>query len=143
MTEKINGSIINLMTIEKEDFNKLFYSVLNKLVNEYSNGPYTYNFKMVSKKIESYKLEKFNYNAKNMYEYFQHFYDDFYDYDWIVYVIQYYKDRQDEYNVYVENIEYDMVGIVNLIVNHHSNYVIQTQTMINDPHPHNNDTKNV
>ena len=126
MSEKIRGSIINLMTIEKDNFNKLFYSVLNKLVDKYSNGPYTYNFKMVSKKIEIYKLEKFNYRAKNMYEYFQTFYDDFYDYNWIMYIIQYYKRHEDEYNIDIENIEYDMMGIVNLIVNHYSNYVIQT-----------------
>jgi len=125
MSEKIRGSIINLMTIEKDNFNKLFYSVLNKLVDKYSNGPYTYNFKMVSKKIEIYKLEKFNYRAKNMYEYFQTFYDDFYDYNWIMYIIQYYKRHEDEYNIDIENIEYDMMGIVNLIVNHYSNYVIQ------------------
>jgi hypothetical protein len=128
MSEKIRGSIINLMTIEKDNFNKLFYSVLNKLVDKYSNGPYTYNFKMVSKKIEIYKLEKFNYRAKNMYEYFQTFYDDFYDYNWIMYIIQYYKRHEDEYNIDIENIEYDMMGIVNLIVNHYSNYVIQTMS---------------
>jgi hypothetical protein len=128
MSEKIRGSIINLMTIEKDNFDKLFYSVLNKLVNKYSNGPYTYNFKMVSKKMEMYKLEKFNYCAKNMYEYFQTFYEDFYDYDSIIYIIQYYKRHEYEYNIDIENIEYDMMGIVNLIVNHYSNYVIQTMS---------------
>jgi hypothetical protein len=135
MSERLlYGSIINLMIIEKDNFNKLFYSVLNKLVDKYSNGPYIYNFKFISKKIESYKLEKFNYCAKNMYEYFQRFYEDFYDYDWIMHLIQYYKRYKYEYDIDIENIEYDMVGIVNLVINHYSNYVIQS--MLNHENKH-------
>jgi hypothetical protein len=121
---------INLLYINPDDFDDLFYSVLGDLLKKYDNDRnILYNFAILrpipNLDLDDSHLNKYNYRTTNIYDYFDTFYDDFYDYKWIISLIKYYDAYPQDYNHKYDKINFSMIQIIQLIIDEFSKYTFQ------------------
>lgn len=122
---------INLLTIEPAKFDELFLDVLVTFVdNNIDNCADFYN---ISENYIPYldrpsdSLQYFT-SATSIYEYFELYYQDFYNYEWIINIIKDYGNHPENYNF---NHTYDqltnsMAYIVDFSVSEFQKYIIKT-----------------
>ena len=133
-----NFTKINYLEISPENFKIIFRNVLDDFVKEQILldtklgilRDYEYSVDTMSVTLDG--IEQFNCTAKNKYEYFQKFYEDFYDYNWILFILKEYdnsykKNNSMKYNrvLNYDNLIHDMVNIVDMIVWKHSKCIIE------------------
>jgi hypothetical protein len=124
---------INLLYIHPDDFNDLFYSVLGDLLKKYNTNTITrntlYNFAILrpipNLDLDNSNLHKYNYKSINIYDYFDTFYDDFYDYTWIISLIKYYEAYSQDYGNKYDKLEFSMIQIINLVIDEFLKYTLQ------------------
>lgn len=121
---------INLLYINQDNFDNLFYSVLGDLLRKNdTNINILYNFAIVrpipNLDLDNSHLNKYNYRSTNIYEYFDTFYDDFYDYEWIISLIKYYEAYPQDYNYKYNKLNYSMIQIVKLVIDEFLEYTFQ------------------
>jgi hypothetical protein len=121
---------INLLYINPDEFDNLFYSVLGDLLIKNDTGTNVlYNFAIVrpipNLDLDDSHLNKYNYCTTNMYEYFDTFYDDFYDYQWVISLMKYYEIYSQDYNHKYDKLNYSMIQIIQLIIDEFSEYTFQ------------------
>jgi hypothetical protein len=129
---------VNLLYISEDDFDDLFFSVLQQLIEDinYNNNNFKYNFSIIrtipNLDLNS-QLRRYNYVASSIYDYFDVFYDDFYDYNWIISLIKkceaYPRDFTNRYNLYGKRIkfnklEYSMIQIIHLVMSEFNRYMM-------------------
>jgi hypothetical protein len=129
---------INLLYISEDDFDNLFFSVLQQLIDniKYNNAHFKYNFSIIrtipNLDLNS-QLQRYNYVASSIYDYFDIFYDDFYDYNWIISLIKkceaYPRDFSNRRNLYKKrikfnNLEYSMIQIIQLVMSEFNKYLM-------------------
>jgi hypothetical protein len=132
-----NFEKINYLEISPENFKIIFRNVLDEFVKEQILldtklgilRDHDYSVDTMSVTLDG--IEKFNSTAKNKYEYFQKFYEDFYDYNWILFILKEYADNYKKNNsikcdgvVNYDNLIHNMVNIVDIIVCQHSKCLI-------------------
>ena len=123
---------INLLYINSDDFDNLFYSVLGDLLRKHncdSNRNILYNFSILrpipNLDLDNSHLNKYNYRTTNIYDYFDTFYDDFYDYTWIISLIKYYEAYPLDYRYKYDKLNFSMIQIVNLVIDEFLKYTFQ------------------
>lgn len=121
---------INLLYINPDDFDNLFYSVLGDLLRKNdTNTNILYNFAILrpipNLDLDDSHLNKYNYRALNIYEYFDTFYDDFYDYQWIISLMKYYEACPQDYNYKYNKLNYSMIQIIQLVIDEFLEYTFQ------------------
>lgn len=129
---------INLLYISEDDFDDLFFSVLQQLIDnvKYNNTHIKYNFSIIrtipNLDLNS-QLQRYNYRTSSIYDYFDVFYDDFYDYNWIISLIKqceaYPQDFANRHNLHGKKInfyklEYNMTGIIELVMSEFNKYLM-------------------
>lgn len=120
---------INLLYINSDEFDNLFYSVLGDLLKKYENRNILYNFAILRSipnlDLDDSYLNKYNYRTTNIYDYFDTFYDDFYDYNWIISLMKYYEAYPQDYDYKYDKLNFSMIQIVNLVIDEFSKYTFQ------------------
>jgi hypothetical protein len=122
---------INLLYINPDDFDDLFYSVLGDLlkIHDTAGSNILYNFAIIrpitNLDLDNSHLNKYNYRATNIYEYFDTFYDDFYDYQWIISLMKYYDTYPQDYNYKYDKLNVSMIQIIKLIIDEFSKSTFQ------------------
>lgn len=120
---------INLLYINSDEFDNLFYSVLGDLLRKYENRNILYNFAILrpipNLDLDNSHLNKYNYQATNIYDYFDTFYDDFYDYNWIISLMKYYEAYPQDYIYKYNKLNFSMIKIVNLVIDEFLKYTFQ------------------
>lgn len=121
--------IIDLLYINPYDFDDLFYSVLGDLIEKHNDSNIFYNFAIVrpifNLDLDNHHLNKYNYRTTNIYDYFDTFYDDFYDYKWVISLMKYYETYPQDYNNKYDKLNFSMIQIINLIVDEFLKYTFQ------------------
>lgn len=132
-----NSEKINYLEITPEKFKILFRNVLDDLAKEQILletelgilRNHEYSVDTMSVTLDG--IEKFTCTARNKYEYFQKFYEDFYDYNWILYILKEYSDNNKRRTSMARdgclsygNLTNNMVDIVSIIVWQHSKCII-------------------
>lgn len=128
---------INLLNISEESFDDLFYYVLGNLINLNKNTT-NYTFYIVSPirnlDLNNSRLQMYNHETTNMYDYYDTFYDEFYDYKWIIGLIMQCKAYPQDYvNGYsltgkklkFDNLNYDMHQIIELVLYEFSKHMLR------------------
>lgn len=120
---------IDLLYIHQDAFDYLFYSVLGDLLRKHENRNILYNFAILrpipNLDLNDSHLNKYNYRSMNIYDYFDIFYDDFYDYKWIISLIKYYEAYPEDYNHKYNKLNFSMTQIIQLIIDEFSKYIFQ------------------
>ena len=120
---------INLLNIDSDEFNNLFNSVLGDLLRKCKNRNILYNFAILrpipNLDLDNSHLDKYNYETTNMYDYFDTFYDDFYDYNWIISLMKYYEAYPQDYGYKYDKLNFSMIQIVNLVIDEFLKYTLQ------------------
>jgi hypothetical protein len=121
---------INLLYINSDDFDNLFYSVLGDLLKKYDNDRnILYNFAILrpipNLDLDDSHLNKYNYRTTNIYDYFDTFYDDFYDYNWIISLIKYYEAYPQDYRYKYDKLNFSMIQIIQLVIDEFLKYTFQ------------------
>ena len=120
---------INLLYINSDEFDNLFYSVLGDLLRKYENRNILYNFAILrpipNLDLDNSHLNKYNYQATNIYDYFDTFYDDFYNYNWIISLMKYYEAYPQDYRYKYDKLNFSMIQIIQLVINEFSKYTFQ------------------
>lgn len=120
---------INLLYINSDEFDNLFYFVLGDLLKKYENRNILYNFAILRSipnlDLDDSYLNKYNYRTTNIYDYFDTFYDDFYDYNWIISLMKYYEAYPQDYDYKYDKLNFSMIQIVNLVIDEFSKYTFQ------------------
>jgi hypothetical protein len=121
---------INLLYINSDDFDNLFYSVLGDLLKKYDNDRnILYNFAILrpipNLDLDDSHLNKYNYRTTNIYDYFDTFYDDFYDYNWIISLMKYYEAYPQDYRYKYDKLNFSMIQIIQLVIDEFLKYTFQ------------------
>jgi hypothetical protein len=123
---------IDLLYIDSDDFDNLFYSVLGDLLkknNTASNRNILYNFAILrpipNLDLDDSHLNKYNYRTTNIYDYFDTFYDDFYDYEWIISLMKYYEAYPQDYDYKYDKLNFSMIQIIHLVIDEFLKYTFQ------------------
>lgn len=120
---------IDLLYIDPDEFDDLFYSVLGDFLKKYDNRNNLYNFAILrpipNLDLDNSNLHKYNYRTTNIYDYFDTFYDDFYDYKWIISLVKYYEAYPQDYNNKYDKLNFSMNYIINLVIDEFSKYTFQ------------------
>ena len=122
---------IDLLYIDDDDFDNLFYSVLGDLIKKHDDGTRNilYNFAILrpipNLDLDNSHLYKYNYRSTNIYDYFDTFYDDFYDYTWIISLIKYYEAYPLDYRYKYDKLNFSMIQIIQLVIDKVSTYIFQ------------------
>jgi hypothetical protein len=123
---------IDLLYIDSDDFDNLFYSVLGDLLkknNTTSNTNILYNFAILRSipnlDLDDSHLNKYNYRTTNIYDYFDTFYDDFYDYEWVISLMKYYEAYPQDYDYKYDKLNFSMIQIIHLVIDEFLKYTFQ------------------
>jgi hypothetical protein len=121
---------IDLLYIDNDDFDDLFYSVLGDLIKKHDGTRnILYNFAILrpipNLDLDYSHLDKYNYRSTNIYDYFDTFYDDFYDYKWVISLIKYYEAYPQDYNYKYDKLNFSMIQIIQLVIDKFSTYIFQ------------------
>lgn len=124
---------IDLLKIDEDCFEDLFYNVLGDLILKYKVSSRVNNSYHIFRPIHNLDLNNSNlqiYNcySSSIYSYFDVFYEDFYDYNWIISLVQNYKtypqDYPEFYEKYGSDIRYSMAYIVELVMFEFKKHII-------------------
>jgi hypothetical protein len=120
---------VDLLNISPDEFDNLFYNILEELIKKNDTSPIIYNFTILGTipnlDFDTSDLCKYNSRAKNMYEYFDKFYEDFYDYEWIISLMKYCEAYPQDYNQIYNKLKYSMILIIELIIEEFSAYTFK------------------
>lgn len=123
---------IDLLKISESSFEYLFYNVLGDLILKYNSHPQIMKSYYIFKPIENLNLDNshlqiYNCSSLNIYAYFDIFYSDFYNYNWIISLIQKYESLDEDYSSFYKKfgtVKYSMAYIVELVIFEFKKHII-------------------